>query len=60
MNTNLIAADTAITTLVAEGHTEADVLAVYDSLIEAGLEVPNDDSAITAAELDLMRDELSA
>lgn len=57
---NLITAATAVATLVAEGHREADVIAAYDSLIAAGLENDTDDNSITADELDLLREQLAA
>jgi hypothetical protein len=65
MNTNrttrpLIAADTAVQTLVKEGYDRDDILAAYDSLIEAGLETPNDENSISAEELDILREQLNS
>ena len=60
MTDNLITADTAVETLIAEGYDRAAVLAAYDALIDAGLEVQNDDNAITAGDLNVLREQLES
>lgn len=57
---DLIPYTAAVDTLVAEGYAEADILAAYGSLIDAGPEVNNDENAITPAELDVLRDQLNS
>lgn len=54
-------ADDALITLVNEGYDRADVVAVIDSLINAGLELdqPDDATMLTAGELDLVRTQLA-
>lgn len=60
MNAQLITATAAVETLVSEGYAQADVLAAYDSLIESGLKFDTDDNAITADELQVLRDQLDS
>lgn len=54
-------ADDALIALVNEGYDRADVVAVIDSLINAGLELdqPDDATMLTAGELDLVRTQLA-
>lgn len=60
--TSIYTADDALAVLVAEGHHTNDVHAAIDSLIDAGLELdqPDDGHVISAAELDLLREQLAA
>lgn len=61
MTAQTITAETALTTLTAEGHDRADVLAAIDSLIDAGLELDQPEQGgyvLTAGEVDVLRDHL--
>ncbi|WP_190824721.1 hypothetical protein [Saccharopolyspora pogona] len=57
-----VTAEQAVTTLTAEGHDRADVVAAIDSLIVAGLELPQPDegTVISDAEMQVLRDQLAS
>lgn len=61
MTTQTYTAEQAVNTLVAEGHDRAAVTAAFDSLVDAGLELdqPDEGYLLTAAEVDVLRDQLS-
>jgi hypothetical protein len=52
----------AVETLTGEGYSRADVLAVIDSMIDAGLSLaqPNEGHVFTVGELDALRMQLGA
>ena len=55
-----VTVEQAIDRLTAQGHAEADVVAVVDALIAAGLELeqPDDGTVLTEGEVELVRADL--